>query len=218
MANRSTVTAATVLLVAAVTAVSASVALATADDSESVVEFDTAVKAATSAPRPDPPARIENSTRSPERQPRLATPTSVRIGAIDVAAPVVATGVTRAGNAEIPRDGGVLGWYEFGSRPGDRRGSSVLIGHRDTAAEGPGALFELDELEPGVVVTVGSDEATHRYRIVTLRSLDKDGLRPSLFRRGGPHQLVLITCGGAFLPAEGGYQDNLIAIAVPVQQ
>lgn len=125
------------------------------------------------------------------------------------------SGITRAGNAQIPADGDVVGWYRFGSAPGDPNGSAVMIGHRDTQAEGPGALFDLDALARGDVITVRSGQPSYRYRVVALRSIDKDGLPDALFRRGGPHQLVLITCGGAFVPEAGGYQENLVAVAVP---
>ena len=128
---------------------------------------------------------------------------------------MVPSGVSRAGNAEIPPDGDVVGWYEFGSAPGDPRGSAVLIGHRDTQAEGAGALFDLDTIARGDVINVRSGKATLTYRVVALRSIDKEGLPDSLFRRGGPHQLVVITCGGAYIPEAGGYQENVVAVAVP---
>jgi LPXTG-site transpeptidase (sortase) family protein len=135
-----------------------------------------------------------------------------------VNARVVPTGVTQRGNAQIPRDGDVIGWYEYGAAPGDARGSTVLIGHRDTRAEGPGALFDLDELNPGARVRVTDGKRSVTYRVVELRSIDKAGLPDTLFRRGGPHQLVLITCGGAYLPEAGGYQENLFAVAVPEER
>jgi LPXTG-site transpeptidase (sortase) family protein len=128
---------------------------------------------------------------------------------------VVPTGVTKAGNAQVPRDGDVVGWYEFGAAPGDRRGSAVLIGHRDTQAEGPGALFDLDELQPGAPITVNQGGRVLRYQVGALRSTEKSGLPDSLFRRTGPHQLVLITCGGPYIADAGGYQDNVFAVAVP---
>jgi LPXTG-site transpeptidase (sortase) family protein len=131
---------------------------------------------------------------------------------------VAPTGVTPRGNAQIPRDGDVLGWYKYGAAPGDARGSAVLIGHRDTQAEGPGALFELDQLQRGALVRVAQGKKVVTYRVVELRSIEKSGLPSGLFRRGGPHQLVLITCGGPYLPEAGGYQENLFAIAVPEER
>jgi sortase (surface protein transpeptidase) len=92
----------------------------------------------------------------------------------------------------------------------------VVIGHRDTDRAGPGALFDLDAIGAGDAITVEAGTRTLRYEVVALRSTPKQALAPALFRRSGAHQLVLITCGGPFLPEAGGYQDNLIAIADPI--
>ena len=129
---------------------------------------------------------------------------------------VLPTGVTARGDAEIPRSGDEVGWYRFGAVPGEAQGSAVLIGHRDTDAGGPGELFELDEVRAGAQVSVTTARRTLRYEVVSLRSITKAALPDSLFRRGGPHRLVLITCGGPYLPEAGGYQENLVAIARPV--
>ena len=231
--TRSTVTAAAALAVAAVTAVSASVALATSGGGEPAAEFG-ALAPGLTTPQPDEAkgtaglrgpsgATAPTSGGSSSQKPDVAkqqdtAPTRLSINSLAVSAPVVPTGVTRAGNAQIPRDGDVVGWYEFGSAPGDATGSTVLIGHRDTQAEGPGVLFDLDTITPGDVLTVRSGSTSLRYEVVALRSIDKDGLPDSLFRRGGPPQLVVITCGGAFIPEAGGYQENLFAVAVPVDR
>ena len=34
-------------------------------------------------------------------------------------------------------------------------------------------------------------------------------------RNPGPARLVLITCGGPFVPALSSYRDNLVVVAVP---
>ena len=213
--TRATVTAATALAVAAVTAVSASVALATADGPQRVQEFAVSAPAdspAKGAARPGVPRAGGNAPASMTAAAK--PPRRVSVPTLGVAAPVVPTGVTGAGNAQIPRDGDVVGWYEFGAAPGDSRGSAVLIGHRDTEAEGPGALFELDQLRPGARIIVSRSGESLRYEVVSLRSTEKSGLPDALFRRTGPHQLVLITCGGPYIADAGGYQDNLFAIAV----
>jgi LPXTG-site transpeptidase (sortase) family protein len=214
--TRATVTAATALAVAAVTAVSASVALATADRPQQVQEFSVSAPAESptkGAVRPGVP-RAGGNAPAPVTAP-AKPPRRVSVPTLGVTAPVVPTGVTGAGNAQIPRDGDVVGWYEFGAAPGDSRGSAVLIGHRDTKAEGPGALFDLDQLRPGARITVSRGGRDLRFQVVALRSTEKSGLPDSLFRRNGPHQLVLITCGGPYIADAGGYQDNLFAIAVP---
>ncbi|MCZ3390072.1 MAG: class F sortase, partial [Actinomycetia bacterium] len=207
-----------------VTVVFASVVWATDGDTDRPPQFGEASPGNGAADAAEPGGRQDRPSPSsdgsapaqiPGTEPESATPTRLTINALDVDATVVPSGVTQAGNAQIPPDGDVVGWYRFGSAPGDPNGSAVMIGHRDTEAEGPGALFDLDALERGDVITVRSGQLFYRYRVVALRSIDKDGLPDAIFRRGGPHQLVVITCGGAFISEAGGYQDNLIAVAVP---
>jgi LPXTG-site transpeptidase (sortase) family protein len=220
--TRSTVTAAAALAVAAVTAVWAGATLAASDTPEGPRQFDVredvreieANAAPKAQPKPSPvPTRSADPTTPAPPQPR-----ELDIPALGVSSAVVPTGVTKAGNAQIPRDGDLVGWYEFGTAPGEDKGSAVLIGHRDTKAEGPGALYDLDGLQPGDVLTVRSGPKTYRYEVAALRSIEKAGLPDSLFRRGGPHQLVVITCGGAYIPEAGGYQENLFAVALPVDR
>ena len=219
--TRSTVTAAAALAVAAVTAVWAGATLAATDPAEGPREFDVRERAGgeretNATPEARPTSDPTRPARSVEPPTAALPPRSLSIPALGVSPSVVPTGVTRAGNAQIPRDGDLVGWYEYGSAPGDVRGNAVLIGHRDTEAEGPGALYDLDSLQPGDTLTVRSGARTYRYEVAALRSIEKAGLPDSLFRRGGPHQLVVITCGGAYLPEAGGYQENLFAVAVPV--
>jgi LPXTG-site transpeptidase (sortase) family protein len=144
-------------------------------------------------------------------------PVQVRLPSLGVDARVVPVGVAGSGEMQIPRDGDVVGWYRFGARPGDASGSAVLVGHRDTLDGGAGALFDLDDVAAGdlVLVTTRTGE-TLRYRVTALRSLPKQQLpAEQLFAREGRPRLTLITCGGAYLPEVGGYQDNLVVTATP---
>jgi LPXTG-site transpeptidase (sortase) family protein len=227
--QRASVTAATILLVAAVTAVSAAWAIASPSEPQLGTGTETLDDASQDREvRPSPGVRQGDRARERgdgasvavrsadlETTAGQAIPRRLTIPSLGVDSPVVPTGVTRAGNAQIPADGDVIGWYEYGSAPGDDRGNTILIGHRDTQAEGPGALFDLDLLTEGASISVAAGRSTVDYRVVAVRSVEKSGLPASLFRRTGPPRLVVITCGGAFIPEAGGYQENLYAVAVP---
>lgn len=152
---------------------------------------------------------------SPER---AVPPVTVSIPAIDATAPVVPTGVTRDGAAEIPEDVDLVGWYRFGAGPTSTSGSTVIIGHRDGRGQGRGVLYDLAGVAPGdrVVVTVETGEKV-AYRIVSREVFDKQVVPlDELFSRSGPARLTLITCGGAYVPEQGGYQSNVVVTAVPV--
>jgi hypothetical protein len=113
---------------------------------------------------------------------------------------------------------GTIGWYRFGPSPG-RAGSALLIGHVDRASQGPGAMFELRETQPGqTVVIVFADGAARRFRIVGRRMYAKGHLPGWIFARRGPALLTLVTCGGPFDGRRHRYDDNVIVFAVPKER
>ncbi len=100
--------------------------------------------------------------------------------------------------------------------PGSRTGSTLIAGHVDSAAAGPGAFNRLREAHRGdkVQVTTGSGQ-THTYRVVSVQEMPKSKLPTSIYSRRGRPRLVLVTCGGPFEPSIGHYRDNIVVTAVP---
>lgn len=147
-----------------------------------------------------------------------APPRSVQIAGVDVTMPVIATGVADDGQMELPDDPSVLGWYRFGASPGDRRGSAVLGGHVDSIEKGIGPLARLAAVPVGErIVVTGPDGERLTYRVTDVARISKAALPvDTIFRPGGRHQLVVITCGGRYLPDAGGYEDNIVVTARPV--
>lgn len=144
-------------------------------------------------------------------------PVRVRAEAIGLDAPIDPVALEGDGTMEIPDAVDRIGWYAPGVRPG-QAGSAVLAGHVDSRTEGQGALFELRRLEPGDVLHLTDDDgAVQRFDVVARSTHPRDALPiDELFRWEGPRQLQIITCGGAFDPARGGYADNVVITAVPV--
>jgi hypothetical protein len=145
-------------------------------------------------------------------------PRSVRIAGVDVTMPVIATGVADDGQMELPEDPSVLGWYRFGASPGDRRGSAVLGGHVDSIERGIGPLARLASVPVGErIVVTGPGGKRLTYQVTDVERIAKAALPvDTIFRPGGPHQLVVVTCGGRYLPDAGGYEDNIVVTARPV--
>jgi sortase (surface protein transpeptidase) len=165
------------------------------------------------------PPSAESPDPGPEADPLPARPVGLSVPALGAVAPVVPVGVDPDGQVVLPGSGGVLGWYRFGPRPGEPSGSAVVVGHRDTVAEGPGVLFDLPDLRPGDRIDVTlADGRTVVYRVAALESIAKQRLPlERLFARTGDPRLTVITCGGAYLPDVGGYQENVVVTAVPVR-
>jgi sortase (surface protein transpeptidase) len=149
---------------------------------------------------------------------RPPAPEQLTIPVLGVEAPIVPVALEDDGSMEIPEDVAEVGWFSPGVRPGADAGSAVLAGHVDARTQGPGALFHLERLQPGDEVRVAGGSATEvRYEVVARQRYGKAELPiPELFRRDGPHRLVLITCGGAFDPATRSYEENVVVVATPV--
>lgn len=149
----------------------------------------------------------------------IGNPTLLRIPAIHVSASVVPTTVETNGAVIIPEDISTVGWYEPGPRPGDVAGSAVIVGHRDGAVQGHGAFYSLGALNLGDRVVMTTSQGTViRYRVVAREVLSKRAFAkaaPDYFATTGPPRLTMITCGGLYDKANGGYQANVIVTAVP---
>jgi hypothetical protein len=140
----------------------------------------------------------------------------VQVASAGIDSAVRPVGVTPDGQMALPPRPEVLGWYRFGPAPGAGTGSVVLAGHLDSRRYGLGPLVGLREVEAGDEVRVTrSDGTATSYTVVDVRRYDRQALPEELFARKGPERLRIITCGGDYLPDEGGYQQNLVVTAVP---
>jgi sortase (surface protein transpeptidase) len=166
------------------------------------------------APRIDRVRTVPARLADLRPEPRGPVPTRLRIPAIAVDAPVIRVGVS-AGTTEIPSDVATIGWYRFGAAPGEH-GSSVLLGHVDSGAQGPGAFFHLVDLGPGDEIEVlMTDGTVPRFVVDARRQYAKSDLPDWIFRRSGPATLTLVTCGGTFDWSTGHYADNVVVFAAP---
>ena len=168
------------------------------------------------------------STLPPAVQPAAVQPTTTVVpvaGVVPVGlalpdrgltAPVLPTGTGPDGALAIPDDPSTVGWWAPGALAGAATGTTVLAGHVDTAAAGLGVLAVLQDVGPGErVVLQGTDGRTVAYRVVARRQHPKAELPPEIFAAGGPHRLVLVTCGGRFDRTARHYSDNVVVHAVP---
>lgn len=147
----------------------------------------------------------------------LALPARVTMPSTDIISPLRPVGVARDGQMELPPNPGVMGWYRFGAVPGERDGGSVVLaGHLDSKRFGLGPLVRLRNLRPGDPVQVTLGDGTRRtYRVTGLERFDRQALPAFVFSRSGPERLRVITCGGEYDAAAGGYQQNLVVTAAP---
>lgn len=120
------------------------------------------------------------------------------------------------GGIEVPplEDTRSSGWYTESPTPGEV-GPSVVLGHVDSAKNGPSVFYRLGELKPGDTVEINrADGSVASFRIDAVREYAKNQFPTEVvygnLDRAG---LRLITCGGTFNPKSGHYESNIIAFA-----
>ena len=160
-----------------------------------------------------PPARVATPATS---QVRAERPLSVTLPSGRVL-PVDPAGTRPDGVLAVPDDVNRAGWWKGSSRLGDPFGGIVLAAHVDSFAEGVGPAAELVTAQRGDPLRLTGRHLTQQYRIVSVRSVPRADLRHEtvVFSAAGDPRLVLVTCGGAYDAARGGYQDNVVVVARP---
>ena len=165
----------------------------------------------------DPRSAIPVRPATPLAQtPKNPAPRVLTVEGTTINMPIVEVGVSPDGAMEIPEPFNEAGWYRFGPAPGAAAGTAVVAAHVDTTSDSA-PFSQLKSLTPGTLVRVqreGAPPLTFRVTGVELMAKDAfDGA--SIFRRDGPPQLKLVTCGGRWLDEQQDYGDNVIVTAVP---
>lgn len=144
-------------------------------------------------------------------------PVSVDYPGIGASMPVQPTGVQEDGQMEIPPDAATAGWYRYSATPVDADGTTVIAAHNASPETLDGPLNSLKEARIGDEVRLSTESGVEvTYHVSAVENLGKDGLDLSpYFTRAGDHGLVLITCGGQWLPEQSTYSDNVVVTAQP---
>lgn len=175
----------------------------------------------TSSPGPSAPSEVPSvpvirATLPPARE--AVAPVHLDYPGIAAQVPVRPTGVGPDGQMEIPEDAADAGWYQFGATPDSGQGATVIAAHAGSVQTPEGPLYRLRDARPGEELTVrDASGQTHRYSVRTVERHGKEGLDfTPYFVRDGPAHLVMITCGGQWIPELSSYADNIIVVADPV--
>ncbi|GMQ84715.1 MAG: hypothetical protein BMS9Abin07_0279 [Acidimicrobiia bacterium] len=138
----------------------------------------------------------------------------VRIASIGVDATIIDLGLNPDRTLEVPQDIRLAGWWTGRSVPGEQ-GPSIVVGHVDSAAEGPGVFWRLRELDIGDVIQVDrSDGSVAEFRVIETELVLKDEFpTEKVYGSTEGSQLRVITCGGSFDRSAGSYRGNVIVYA-----
>jgi LPXTG-site transpeptidase (sortase) family protein len=168
---------------------------------------------ATSSAEPTPAAAVP-ATLPPS--PTFAIPVRLRIPKLGVDAPIDPVGDDKNGAMASPKGPTRAGWYELGTRPGER-GSAVIAGHSGYR-DGRVAIFDdLRKLAPGDAVTViDKTGAEIAFVVREARQFDPEADAADVFARADDRYLNLITCTGAWSESSGTRAKRLVVFAVAV--
>lgn len=166
--------------------------------------------------------RVEASSPDPVPKvigpvPSSSKPVALNIPAIGVHSVLQYLGLTAQHTLQVPAPGpryNEAGWYKYSSTPGSL-GPAVIVGHVDSAAQGPSVFFNLGDLQPGDrVLVTRADRLVAVFRVDGVRRYPKDHFPTRLVYGNTDHAaLRLITCGGPFDSANGHYVDNIVVFA-----
>jgi len=160
------------------------------------------------------PQAVAQPAGSPE-----AIPRRIALPELGVQAPVIEVGLDEAGGVVVPDDVTTVGWYRGSVSLDSLAGSTVIVGHRNSAVAGSGAFDNLEGLEAGDRLRVVDESGTaHRFRVSEVEMVLKEDFASIVreaFGTDGAHRLTLITCGGDFDSAAGSYLSNVIVTATP---
>ncbi|RKE22203.1 class F sortase [Streptomyces sp. TLI_171] len=164
----------------------------------------TAVTAAPPAPSAAPAAAALASSE----------PKRLRIPSISVDAAFTPLGLDATGALATPPIGrpNLVGWYRYAATPG-ADGTAVVVGHVDDQ-HGPGVLYRLGLLRPGLTITVTrQDRRTATFTVDAVRSFPKTAFPTAeVYAATGRPELRVITCGGHY-DRRTGYDSNTVVFA-----
>lgn len=140
---------------------------------------------------------------SPVLSMRLIIPT------IGVNAAIQRVGITPNGEMEVPRNAGEVGWFEPGTRPGEK-GSAVIAGHFDGKKGEAGVFFDLYKLRRGDKLFVEDSGGVSVVFVVLESRLYNPGYADDVYSRNDGFFLNLITCDGVWDGTKKSFSKRLV--------
>src|SRR3989344_591298 len=141
-------------------------------------------------------------------------PARLQIPKLDIDAKVQYVGLTKKGNMAAPNNFTDVGWYKYGTVPGEE-GSAVIAGHVDNGIALPAIFNKLDDLAEGDDIYVETSEGTRVRFIVKEKNVyDFDEKVDMVFNQKDASILRLITCAGVWVPKIRTHDKRLVVTAV----
>jgi len=158
-----------------------------------------------------PASAIDNYRIANPEEPR-----ALRIPSLGVYARIKSLGETPEGAVAAPRNLNDVGWYDGSARPGNSRGSSLLLGHV-SGWTADGVFKHIDKLDAGTIFEVEKGNGTKvKYQVTKSKSIPVDSLDMGKILTpevSGEHDLKLMTCSGKYNRDTKLYEERFVVYA-----
>ncbi len=143
-------------------------------------------------------------------------PISLSIPKISVDTKIQEVGITQKGNMATPNNFMDVGWYKFGTVPGDI-GSAVIAGHVNNELGLSAVFSKLGELKEGddIYVTMEKDKQLH-FKVTKSKTYDFDASGEEVFSEDDAKLLKLVTCTGSWIEKFKTHDERLVVSAILV--
>ncbi len=145
-------------------------------------------------------------------------PVRLVIPAIHVDASIIPMGIEKDGSMEVPDSIIKVGWYKFGTLPGND-GAAVLAGHVDGKNGEPGVFADLGKLQAGDSISIEDEFGNiNAFTVRQHKNYDPSADTLEIFDNQNGAHLNLITCEGVWDQKLQTYNKRLVIFADSVKE
>jgi len=159
------------------------------------------------------PEAVVNSYQPPADEPRYIHIPKIK----NTKTRVLKMGTGKDGAVQTPRTTWDTGWFDGSSKPGDKVGSALIVGHV-SGLTGGGVFYNLYRLTEGdeIIVEMG-DGTKHTYHVVSKEEVPAEGINMNNYlisKNIDKPGLTLMTCAGEYNPVTQTFENRLAVFAV----
>lgn len=163
-------------------------------------------------PNIEPVSVIQAPQQKTSTSATFGLPIRLQIPTIDVDANIAYMGLTPTGEMDVPPDLINVGWYKFGTKPGEV-GSAVIAGHLE-GVEDLGVFKHLTKLQVGDEINIRNDrDELIVFTVREMRTYKQDERPSDIFNRTDGTYLNLITCSGKWDNTKKRYSHRYVVFA-----
>ena len=174
----------------------------------------TVVHALFYAPQPEIAAPALEAKAPALKVPPVEYPDRLDIPVLNIDAAVLQVGIARSGHMAVPPNFTDVGWYKYGSVPG-QKGSAVMAGHVDNGLGLDGVFKHLNQLKVDDDIYIITKAGSRLHFVVSdIQSYPYTSVpTETLFNRTDGTRLNLVTCDGGWVQGEKTYDHRLVVYA-----